>query len=115
MSHVFQGKVCRRARDTFWDIRVPKMTALGDSYAFGARTGLRPQRRPTARDAIAPTMPLRLSLSSHFVSTCALAQTPTKQENLGYPGVARQRSLSRRSPWRAPGKFNANRGRSHVY
>ncbi len=22
---------CRRARDTFWDIPVPKMTALGDS------------------------------------------------------------------------------------
>ncbi len=22
---------CRRARDTFWDVQVPKMTALGDS------------------------------------------------------------------------------------
>ena len=40
-------KVCRRAREPFWDIPVPKMTALGDKYAFGARTGLRPPRHPT--------------------------------------------------------------------
>ena len=25
------GPECRRARDTFWDIQVAKMTALGDS------------------------------------------------------------------------------------
>ena len=30
-------------------------------------------------------MTLRLSLASHFVYACALAQTPTKQDALGYP------------------------------
>lgn len=41
-------------------------------------------------------MTLRLSLASHFLYACATAQTPTKQDALGYPGVASHRSLTRR-------------------
>jgi integrase len=31
------GPECRRARDTFWDVQVPKMTALGDSLCARVR------------------------------------------------------------------------------
>ena len=78
--------MCRRAREPFWDIPVPKMTALGDKYAFGARTGLRSPRHATTQRVMATIMPLRLSLFPHVVYTCAIAHIPTKQGNLGYPG-----------------------------
>ncbi len=79
--------MCRRAREPFWDIPVPKMTALGDKDAFGARTGLRSPQHATTQRAMATTMPLRLSLFPHVVYTGAIAHIPTTQGNLGYPGL----------------------------
>lgn len=52
-------------------------------------------------------MTLRLSLASHFLYACALAQTPTKQDALGYSGVASHRSLTRRFPCLAVGVESA--------
>ena len=42
---------CRRARDTFWDVQVPKMTALGDSLCAPVRPAPGSRHRHGARPA----------------------------------------------------------------
>ncbi len=61
---IIKIKVCRRAREPFWDIPAPKMTTPGDHNA---------------------ATPFLVSPCCH---TCALAHISTKQGNLDYPALA---------------------------
>ena len=100
LAHLKLRPECRRARDTFWDVQVPKMTALGDSLCARVRPAVaavpdsplvrRARQRPQWLDGVSGC-PLQVpSAASRLrVPARALRLPGTTRPRFALPGAQR--------------------------